>query len=98
MIYLEAVAAEIRDAVPSGALPPEDTTGLFLVYAVLLLAKGEDVTGEDVHNAWVAWAVASGKRHESMVPYADLPPETKAEDSPYAQAIRSMAKRHATAS
>lgn len=74
-------------------LPAEDTTGLFLMYAVLLLAKGEEVTREDVHNAWVAWMVGKGAEHESLVPYGNLPADTQAEDSPFVLAIRSVAWR-----
>lgn len=41
MTYLDAVAADMRKAVPRDALPGEDTTSLFLSYGVLLLAEGE---------------------------------------------------------
>jgi hypothetical protein len=93
MTYLDDIAASIREAVPKEALPSEDTTDLFLSYAVLLLAKGEDVTREDVHNAWVAWMLAEDEEHESLVPYAELPSATQAEDSPFVIAIRTVAKR-----
>lgn len=43
------------------ALPDEDTSSLFRIYAVSLLAKGEEVTREDVHNAWIAWMLGKGK-------------------------------------
>jgi hypothetical protein len=92
MTYLETLADEIRQAVPLGALPSEDTTDLFMIYAVLLLAKGEQVSREDVHNAWVAWKIASGEQHESMVPFAQLAADTKAEDSPFVVAIRRVAR------
>jgi len=94
MTYLDAVAAEIRSAVPPEALPDEDTSSLFRIYAVLLLAKGEDVTREDVHNAWVAWMLGKGEAHESMVPFAELSAETQAEDSPFMVAVRTVARRH----
>jgi hypothetical protein len=90
--YLDAVAAEIRNAVPSDSLPDEDTSSLFRSYAVLLLAKGDGVTREDVHNAWVAWMESKGEEHESMIPFTELPPETQAEDSPFVVAIRSVAR------
>jgi hypothetical protein len=54
MTYLDTIAADIRDAGSANALPNGDTSNLSLSYAVLLLAKGEEVTREDVHNAWVA--------------------------------------------
>lgn len=92
MTYLETLAADIRDAIPSDALPDEDITSLFLMYAVLLLAKGEEVTREDVHNAWVAWMVGKGAEHESLIPFTELPAETKDEDSPFVVAIRDVAR------
>jgi hypothetical protein len=91
--YIEAIADEIRRAAPPDALPDEDTSGLFMLYAVLLLAKGTRVTREDVHNAWVAWMLASGEAHEAMRPFAELPSETQAEDSPFVLAIQSVAHR-----
>ncbi len=90
MTYLDEIGEAIRSAVPAEALP-DDTTDLFRSYAVLLLAKGEAVTREDVHNAWVAWMASRGEEHESMVPFAELPAATQAEDSPYVLAIRSVA-------
>ena len=92
MTYLDDLAASIRNAVSDEALPDEDTTNLFLSYAVLLLAKGEAVTGEDVHNAWVAWTLSKGENHESLVPFSELPRATQAEDSPYVAAIRRVAQ------
>ncbi len=93
MTYLDAVAEEIRGAVPAGVLPDEDMSDLFRMYAVLMLAKGEAVTREDVHNAWVAWKESTGEEHESMVPFADLPLGTQGEDSPFVLAIRSVARK-----
>lgn len=91
MTYLERIAHEIRSEVVGDA--GEDNGPLFLIYAVLLLAKGEHVTREDVHNAWVAWVLSRGAVHESLIPYGDLPGETQAEDSPYMLAIRRVAAR-----
>jgi len=92
MIYLDRLGAEIRNAVPKESLPDEDTSDLFRLYAVLLLAKGEDVSREDVHNAWVAWMLSKGEAHESMVPFSELGTEIQAEDSPYVVAIRQVAQ------
>jgi hypothetical protein len=98
MTYLNTLAEEIRRAVPPDALPSGDTSSLFRIYAVLLLAKGQAVTREDVHNAWVAWMLDKGETHESMVPFAELSAETKAEDSPFMVAVRSVARQRALAS
>jgi len=90
--YLEALADDIRNAVSRNAVPSGDTTDLFVIYAVLLLAKGEKVSSEDVHNAWVAWEIGRGEHHESMVPFAELPAATQVEDSPFVAAIRHVAR------
>jgi len=90
--YLDPIAEAIKQQVPKDALPAEDATDLFRAYAVLLLAKGEDVTRRDVHNAWVAWMTTRGKRHPSMRPFEELPEDTKAEDSPFVNAIRHVAR------
>lgn len=96
MNYIEEIANAIRAEVASSDLPSGDSSGLFLTYAVLLLARGQDVTRRDVHNAWVAWMVSRGEKHESMVPFDQLPSDTQAEDSPFVAAIRTVAKRMAT--
>jgi hypothetical protein len=93
MSYLDALANEIRGAVADDALPDEETSSLFRMYAVLLLAKGAKVTPEDIHNAWVAWMVDKGESHESLVPFGMLPAETKEEDSPFVVAIQTVARR-----
>jgi hypothetical protein len=92
MMYLDDLAETIRQAVPLKELPDGDTSSLFRVYAVLLLAKGEQVTQADVHNAWVAWMAGQDANHESLVPFSDLDTDTQAEDSPYLLAIRSVAR------
>jgi hypothetical protein len=92
MTYLEQLANEIHEAVAHDLLPEEDVTDLFLMYAVLLLAKGEQVRMPDVHNAWVAWMISQRKAHESMVPFAKLPASKQAEDSPFVQAIQRIAR------
>ena len=91
-MYLDELAEAIRQAVPAEALPDGDTPSLFRMYAVLLLAKGEQVTRADVHNAWVAWMAGQDGDHESLVPFGDLDPDTQAEDSPYVAAIRAVAR------
>ena len=93
MSYLDGIATEIRDEVPESAFSADHSESLFRAYAVLLLAKGAEVTEEDVHNAWVAWMTDRGERHSSMVPFDQLQPETRAEDSPFVRAIRQVAER-----
>lgn len=89
--YVAAVAQAIRSEVPASALPEGDVDLLFLLYAVLALTRGEATTLEDVHDAWTAWMTAGGKKHESMVPFDDLPEDVQAEDEPYVRAIQAVA-------
>ena len=91
MTYLEELARAINNALPEAVIPDPDISELLLTYAVLALAKGANVSREDVHNAWVAWMVTRGKSHPSMVPFDELSPETQAEDSPFVAAIRTVA-------
>ncbi|WP_328719325.1 hypothetical protein OHT52_07345 [Streptomyces sp. NBC_00247] len=96
MTYLDSLAALIRSCLPPEAEPPEDSNGLFRLYAVLLKAKGVRVTDEDVHDAWSAWMQTVNGTHESLVPFDDLDPRIRAYDAPYAEAIRAAARRYLT--
>jgi hypothetical protein len=89
--YIEAVAAAIRDNVPAADVPDVDTRDLFLMYAVLLLAKGALVDAADVHNAWSAWMCQRDPQHEALVPFEDLPASAMESDRPFVAAIRSVA-------
>lgn len=92
MTYLHELAVQIRAEVADD-LVPLASDSLFLVYAVLLRAKAEQVTAEDVHDAWVAWMIGRGEQHDSMVPFPDLPPEVKSEDLPFVEAIKAVARQ-----
>ncbi|MFI9595982.1 hypothetical protein [Nonomuraea sp. NPDC052265] len=60
---------------------------------MLLRAKDEAVSAEDVHDAWSAWTSTRDPGHPALVPFADLPPSTRAADEPYAVAIRTAASQ-----
>lgn len=89
--YLAVDAARIRAALPEGSSVPDGANDLFLLYAVLMRAKGTNVQAEDVHDAWAAWMLGVDPTHESIVPYAELDPATRAEDGPFLLAIRRAA-------
>ena len=89
--YVTDVARAIRDALPPDATPDGDTALLFVFYALLCLTKGEQVTREDVHDAWSAWKTAIGEDHESLVPYDELTADIRREDEPFVEAIRQVA-------
>lgn len=96
MNYLDDVAARIRRALPTEATAPDRSEGLFRIYAVLVLAKGQDTTAEDVHNAWVAWMAGRQPDHESLIPFRALSASTQSEDTPYLLAIHQVAMENET--
>lgn len=91
MNYLTELGKAIQREVDSSFLPDGDTTSLFRLYAVLALAKGTAVTGEDVHNAWAAWMSDQDITHESIRPYHQLPSHVQREDQVFVDAIRKVA-------
>jgi hypothetical protein len=93
--YLSEDADLIRSELPEDVQPPADSDGLFTLYAVLMRAKGENVTPSDVHDAWAAWISCTGDQHKSLVPFESLNPETQQEDYPYVDAIHRAARRRA---
>lgn len=91
--YLERLASEIRESTPPSALPDGPTDRLFLLYAVIALAKGEETTRADVHNAWAAWMTGLDPSHDSIRPFETLPEEVRSEDDPFVNAIRAVSSR-----
>lgn len=96
MNYLDRIAGDIRSRVPDDQLPDGDTAPLFRMYAVLALAKGRSTTAEDVHNAWAAWMAGLDPGHESIVPFATLPPDVRREDDVFVRAIHAASAGPAT--
>lgn len=88
--YLVQLATRIRGAVEADVAVPEDSEDLFLAYALLLRAKGSEVTAQDVHDAWVTWMVVRDPTHPSLVPFDELPPEVQSEDLPFLKAIQAL--------
>lgn len=93
MTYIESIAEEIRAEVPGSDLPDENSRLLFRIYAVLLLAKLEEVNAADVHNAWVAWMCSIDPDHEALVPFEHLANDVARMDDAYVEAIRVVAQR-----
>jgi len=92
MSYLDDTANVIRGHAPADALPDGGVDALFRLYAVLALAKGEDVTAEDVHNAWAAWMQENDADHDAVRPFEELDHAKQAEDEPYVEAIRAAVR------
>ena len=95
MTYIESIAEAIRAEVPGPELPDENARLLFRIYAVLLLAKFDDVDAADVHNAWVAWMCSIDPSHEALVPFEHLATDVAQMDDAYVEAIRVVARREA---
>jgi hypothetical protein len=87
-MYLDSIADRIRAHIAEEKLPRENVEELFRLYAVLLLAKGLDVTQSDVHNVWAVWTAERTPEHESLVPYTELPSDIQEEDRVFVDAIR----------
>jgi len=90
-VYLDDLATAIRTHIPEDRLPDSNSDQLIRFYAVLLRAKGLNVTDSDVHDAWSAWMYERDTSHVSLVPFTDLPEKVKDEDRVFANAIRGAA-------
>jgi len=93
MNYLDELAGEIAKEISPDVLPSADTSRLFRLYALLVLAKGTDVTAVDVHDAWSVWMLELDPGHRSIRPFEELDADTQASDEPYVAAIKAVAGR-----
>ena len=85
MNYIDEAKKELAKHITVGK-------GLMLVYTVLVLAKGEETTLKDVHDAWAVninenWDKEKLGDHWSVVPFDQLKPETQAKDQTYVDGI-----------
>lgn len=92
MTYIDAIADDIKREVSRELVPTEGAASLFRLYAVIALAKGTAVNTNDVHNAWAAWMQERDPSHRSLRPFDELDAETQAEDEPFVEAIRAVAR------
>ena len=90
-MYLDDLAAKIREHIPDERMPDGDANELLRIYAVLLRAKGTDVTRSDIHDAWSAWMAKRDGEHASLVAYDNLPEDVREEDRVFATAVRRAA-------
>ena len=92
MTYLDDLAHHIRRHVPPGTSVPDSADRLFVLYAVVLRAKGATATASDVHDAWSAWTQECNPGHDALQPYDSLSPDVQAEDAPFLAAIKAAAQ------
>ena len=90
-MYLDDLAATIRSYIPADQLPEGDTDDLLRLYAVLLRAKGVNVTRSDIHDAWSVWMAKRDDEHVSLVAYEGLAEDVREEDRVFATAVRRAA-------
>lgn len=90
-MYLDELAAKIRAYIPEDRMPEGEADDLLRVYAVLLRAKGVDVTLSDVHDAWSAWMANRDGGHPSLLAFENLPADLQEADRVFAQAVRKAA-------
>ena len=93
MNYVDELAAAIRAQLPADRWPDEGAEALTRLYALLALAKGTEVSAEDVHDAWAVWKAGTDPGHESLRAFDELDEATRRRDEPYAEAIRHVAAR-----
>lgn len=89
--YIDTIAVEIQRTAEPGAVLQHEDLPLYRLYAVLLLAKGQDVTAEDVHNAWAAWASEHEPENENLLPFKELSFHVQRKDQLYVDAIHQVA-------
>src|SRR5712692_6717403 len=98
MNYIDELAVAIRSRVDPAILPKSDVERLFRIYAALALAKGADVTAEDIHNAWAAWECDRKPNSQSIVPFSQLRTDVQITDQPFVEAIRQVVRERHDAS
>jgi hypothetical protein len=92
-MYLDDLAAQIRSHIPNDRMPEGDAEDLLRAYAVLLRAKGAQVTLSDIHDAWAVWIAKRDPDHASLVSYENLPKEVQDQDRVFATAVRLAAEQ-----
>lgn len=92
LTYIDRIAEQIRSALPPKARPLEHADELYRLYALLALARGQDTTLENVHDAWSTWMSVHDPSHESLRPFRQLDASTRNEDRPYLDAIRRVSR------
>lgn len=91
MNYIDAMADQIEKSLASELRPKTNAKSLYRAYALLALVKGQEVTLENVHDAWSSWKAATDPGHESIRPFIELDQQTREKDRPYLDAIQIVA-------
>ena len=93
MNYIDMIARMVYQLSSSpDSIMEQHEWPLYRIYAVLALAKGEETTAVDVHNAWAAWATEHRAFSKNIIPFHDLHPEIRAMDDEYVEAIHAISR------
>lgn len=92
MTYIDAVARQIEIALDASVRPSQNALELYRLYALLSLTTGKSTSLRNVHDAWSVWMTGINPDHDSLVPFDELPPDVKAEDRAYRDAIVQVAR------
>ena len=93
MTYLEELAEEMFSTAHPDREASDAERSLFIIYAVVSLVVGGDVTAANVHDAWAAWALERHPSHPSIRPFQGLPEDVRRKGERYADAIRQFSLR-----
>lgn len=88
---IDEIIAQIRAQFPPTQFARVGMDELLSMYAVLVLTSGIETTNRDVHNVWMIWARRYEPESPDIIPYEELSQAVQDEDSPFAQAIRTVA-------
>lgn len=69
----------------------EDAERLLDLYALLVIAKGQGATMQDIHDSWSLWMNHANPDHKSLIPFSLLSPEVAEYDRPYLAAVHETA-------
>ncbi|MFI5891958.1 hypothetical protein ACIA5D_17795 [Actinoplanes sp. NPDC051513] len=84
--YIQQVTAHLACRLPRCEMDLID------LYALLVLARGENTTLQDVHDAWSIWRNTGDPLHRSLVPFNQLATEVQELDRKYMNVIHDGAK------
>jgi len=86
MTYLDPIRQSLINQLPD--LHPE----LLDLYTLLAVVRGKQVTGEDVHVAWMLWTRSRRPEHPHLKDYKDLDPDVRERDEIYVRAIQAAVR------
>ena len=75
--YIDSVAASVEESLAMELRPKVNAMSLYRSYALLALTVGENVTLENVHDAWSSWKAGIDPDHDAIRPFSELDGPTR---------------------